>query len=817
MLSRLRERQEWKFFAVLPRADRGLAFAWWSILLLRGVLPAGFAIAMGALVAAVQRGESLAAPLAAVGVVFVLLQVLAPLHQAIERQPREPDGGLALRPADRGLRAAAGDGAPRGPEAHRGPHGGARVRRRDDRPADAHQHGLHRRGARADGRGARLGGRPLRLHVVGAPRAGRGVARHALAAAGERGLARPQHRGGARGAAPRRVRLPARRGSARGQGAAPLRPGRLGDGALRRPADPAARAAVRGDAAAREAARLEPAARGHGQRGGVLVAGRRRGLRPPRPRARGRLRAGGGRRERHRLRGAELGARRRRGPGGRGAAAGSRRWPRAGALATPRAAPRRIEGPAAHEIRFRDLTFAYPGADRPVLEGFDLAIPAGSSLAIVGQNGAGKTTLAKLLCRLYDPQAGAIEVDGVDLRDLDVDAWRSRITAVFQDFIRFELPLRDNVAPGGAPDDVVLAALDRGGRFAGLADARDAARPGLPGRHGSLGRPVAARRPGPGAVRGAARARASCCSTSPPPSSTSAARPRSSTASSPPPGSARRSSSPIASRPCATPTASACSSTAGWSSSGPTTSSWRRAAATARCSTCRPGASPRDADEEEEHDVLTDAPRLTGPAARPRRRCGGCCKLGYRHEPRLMAAVVRAVAARRAAGRAPAPCGSSCSARASLDGDRRRAGRLRRSASARRRPPPGSCVTVSTRVQRRFRDRVTIALESHVARLQASIATIAHQERPEYLDRLSVLRDQVFVLDHMYMSLFTTCGVDPPARRHDRAAGLDPPALALLGVFALPDGAHLDLAARRRARRRGARRARPAGWPGTCS
>src|SRR4030088_3533223 len=66
--------------------------------------------------------------------------------------------------------------------------------------------------------------------------------------------------------------------------------------------------------------------------------------------------------------------------------------------------------------------------------------------------------------------------------------------------------------------------------------------------------------------------------------------------------------------------------------------------------------------------------------------------------------------------------------------------------------------TVGTRVQRRFRDKVTIALESHVAKLQASIATIAHQERPEYLDRLSMLRDQVFVLDHMYMSLFSTIG-----------------------------------------------------------
>ena len=94
--------------------------------------------------------------------------------------------------------------------------------------------------------------------------------------------------------------------------------------------------------------------------------------------------------------------------------------------------------------------------------------------------------------------------------------------------------------------------------------------------------------------------------------------------------------------------------------------------------------------------------------------------------------------------------------------------------------------TVSTRVQRRFRDAVTIALESHVARLQAEIATIAHQERPEYLDRLSVLRDQVFVLDHMYMSLFTTCAW---ILRLGVALGLlvsVHPALVALAVFALP-------------------------------
>src|SRR5205823_1063682 len=93
---------------------------------------------------------------------------------------------------------------------------------------------------------------------------------------------------------------------------------------------------------------------------------------------------------------------------------------------------------------------------------------------------------------------------------------------------------------------------------------------------------------------------------------------------------------------------------------------------------------------------------------------------------------------------------------------------------------------VSTRVQRRFRDKVTIALESHVARLQASVATIAHHEQPDYLDRLAMLRDQVFVLDHMYMSVFSTCGwilrlavtVALLASIH---AGL-----LLLAVFALP-------------------------------
>jgi ATP-binding cassette, subfamily B, bacterial len=130
---------------------------------------------------------------------------------------------------------------------------------------------------------------------------------------------------------------------------------------------------------------------------------------------------------------------------------------------------RPARGMPAREICFRNIRFGYPDTGDLVLDGLDLTIPAGSSLAIVGQNGAGKTTLAKLLCRLYDPQSGAILIDGVDLKELDLTAWRSRLAAVFQDFIRFELPLRDNVAPAGAPDEIIRAAIEDAGA-AGLAD-----------------------------------------------------------------------------------------------------------------------------------------------------------------------------------------------------------------------------------------------------------------------------------------------------------------------------------------------------------
>jgi ATP-binding cassette, subfamily B, bacterial len=117
-------------------------------------------------------------------------------------------------------------------------------------------------------------------------------------------------------------------------------------------------------------------------------------------------------------------------------------------------------GMPSQDIAFHDVSFAYPGSSRAVLSGLDLNVQSGTSLAIVGQNGAGKTTLAKLLCRLYDPSHGAIKVDGADLRSLEPGGWRRRIAVVFQDFVRFELSLRENVDPTReASDDEIRAAL----------------------------------------------------------------------------------------------------------------------------------------------------------------------------------------------------------------------------------------------------------------------------------------------------------------------------------------------------------------------
>jgi ATP-binding cassette, subfamily B, bacterial len=126
---------------------------------------------------------------------------------------------------------------------------------------------------------------------------------------------------------------------------------------------------------------------------------------------------------------------------------------------------RNIGNLPASDIRFVDVGFTYPAGGAPVYEHLNLTIPAGKSLAIVGRNGVGKTTLVKLLCRLYDPTSGSVRVDDIDIRNFDPEEWRSRIACVFQDFVRLELSLRDNVAPSGAgdrgavDDQLILSAL----------------------------------------------------------------------------------------------------------------------------------------------------------------------------------------------------------------------------------------------------------------------------------------------------------------------------------------------------------------------
>src|SRR4051812_21427882 len=117
-------------------------------------------------------------------------------------------------------------------------------------------------------------------------------------------------------------------------------------------------------------------------------------------------------------------------------------------------------------IRFDHVVFGYD-ENAPVLRELDLTIDAGKSLAIVGLNGAGKTTLVKLLARLYEPQSGRITVDGHDLRDYPVRAWRRRVAAIFQDFVHYDLPVRENVGFGAVEllhdDERVRSALDRAG------------------------------------------------------------------------------------------------------------------------------------------------------------------------------------------------------------------------------------------------------------------------------------------------------------------------------------------------------------------
>jgi ABC-type multidrug transport system fused ATPase/permease subunit len=136
------------------------------------------------------------------------------------------------------------------------------------------------------------------------------------------------------------------------------------------------------------------------------------------------------------------------------------------ARVTP-ADPAPVPARLTHGIELRDVSFRYPGTERTVLDAVSLRLPAGSVVALVGENGAGKTSMVKLLARFYEPDQGQVSIDGVDLQHFQVEAWRRRISAGFQDFARFELLARETVAVGDLPrfddDKAVALALTRAG------------------------------------------------------------------------------------------------------------------------------------------------------------------------------------------------------------------------------------------------------------------------------------------------------------------------------------------------------------------
>jgi ATP-binding cassette subfamily B protein len=458
VLHSLTGRKEWKFFAVLPKAAPALAAAWWTALLLRGILPAAFAIAMGVLVGAVQHGNGLAGPLAFAGAVFVLLQVISPIHQAVGANLGDRTAAWLYDRLTEACVRPPGMGHLEDPALT----SDLTVARDFDLGMTGPPLAISMDFI-ANGMVEMIGGVAsaaiLARYAWWAPfvLAGAWLATHWLLR--ESAIWRDRNTEEVRGA--------------------------------QRDADYAYRLAV--DPPASKELRL------FGLAGWTIdrfIARRTRlhELQYAATRLRERpviwsmllvvsanllvfwLLASAATHGRISL--AEAVIYVQSAVGVSMIAFGGFSWALDGAAA-PVAAVLRLESamrpagalrsgsrPAdampAREIRLRDVTFGYPGG-APVLQGFSLTIPAGSSLAIVGQNGAGKTTLAKLLCRLYDPQSGSIEIDGVDLREFDLASWRSRVAAVFQDFIRLELPLRDNVAPAGAPDSVIRGALESAG------------------------------------------------------------------------------------------------------------------------------------------------------------------------------------------------------------------------------------------------------------------------------------------------------------------------------------------------------------------
>jgi ATP-binding cassette, subfamily B, bacterial len=466
MIDRMRARNEWQFFGVLAKADALGAFAWWFVLVLRGLLPALFAIAMGILVGAVQHGSSLVAPLSAAGAIFVLLQILSPLHRVLGANLGSRTAAWLYDELTTACIRPPGMGHLEDP-------------RLTTDLTMARDFDLGITGPPlfismdfiASGMVEMVGGLAAALVLVAyswwAPLvlAGGWLATHWLLR--ESAVWKDRNTQEVREA--QRHAEYAYRLAVDPPAAKEVRLFGLADWVVERFSSRRKRLldlqwqatrlrerpvlwslllvltanicvfwAISADAVAGRLSLTQAVT--------FIAAAATTGM----------------------------------------IAFGGLSWALDGAAAPARAVlglrpemasrgalfsgQRPAKNLPAKQIRFRDLSFAYSQDGPLVLDGFDLTIPAGSSLAIVGQNGAGKTTLAKLLCRLYDPQSGAIEIDGVNLRDLDLDEWRARLAAVFQDFIRFELPLRDNVSPYGAPDWDIRGALAEAGaeELAGL-------------------------------------------------------------------------------------------------------------------------------------------------------------------------------------------------------------------------------------------------------------------------------------------------------------------------------------------------------------
>jgi ATP-binding cassette subfamily B protein len=136
---------------------------------------------------------------------------------------------------------------------------------------------------------------------------------------------------------------------------------------------------------------------------------------------------------------------------------------------TPRLAPKNLN----QEIKFENISFWYPGSQKTALENFNLTIPSGKIVAIVGANGAGKSTLLKLLCRLYDPQQGKITWDGIDLRDLPIQNLRRLITVLFQQPVDYNASVAENIALGDLLATAKLPEITNAAEAAGAAEIID--------------------------------------------------------------------------------------------------------------------------------------------------------------------------------------------------------------------------------------------------------------------------------------------------------------------------------------------------------